>query len=117
MDVNVTIKIEVGESVKNLFAEVFKLVGNAPSLVVAKKEESAPEEAMQPDPQPEEAVKEEPKAATKTRTRSSSTSKKVEAPEPENIPESIDVSVAGLNVGDSVHADAIKLPAGAKAKA
>ena len=91
MDVNVTIKIEVGESVKNLFAEVFKLVGNKPSLAVAKKEEPAPEEATQPDPQAEEAVKEEPKAATKTRTRSASTSKKVEAPapdpEPENIPE------------------------------
>ena len=92
MDVNVTIKIEVGESVKNLFAEMFKLVGNKPSLAVAKKEEPAPEEATQPDPQPEkEAVKEEPKAATKTRTRSASTSKKVEAPaldpEPENIPE------------------------------
>ena len=88
MDVNVTIKIEVGESVKNLFAEVFKLVGNMPSQIVAEKEEPAPEEATQPDPQPEkEAAKEEPKAATKTRTRSSSTSKKVEAPEPENIPE------------------------------
>ena len=92
MDVNVTIKIEVGESVKNLFAEVFKLVGNKPSLVVAKKEEPAPEEATQPDPQPEkEAAKEEPKAATKTRSRSASSSKKVEAPapepEPENIPE------------------------------
>lgn len=91
MDVNVTIKIEVGESVKNLFAEMFKLVGNKPSLAVAKKEEPAPEEATQPDPQPEEATKEEPKAATKTRTRSASTSKKVEAPapepEPENIPE------------------------------
>ena len=94
MDVNVTIKIEIGESVKNLFAEMFKLVGNKPSLVVAKKEEPAPEEATQPDPQPEkEAVKEEPKAATKTRTRSASASKKVEAPapepepEPENIPE------------------------------
>jgi large subunit ribosomal protein L25 len=34
--------------------------------------------------------------------------------EPDSIPESIDVSVAGLNIGDSVHADAIKLPAGAK---
>ena len=92
MDVNVTIKIEVGESVKNLFAEVFKLVGNKPSPIVSEKEEPAPEEATQPDPQPEkEAAKEEPKAATKTRSRSASTSKKVEAPaldpEPENIPE------------------------------
>ena len=90
MDVNVTIKIEVGESVKNLFAEMFKLVGNKPSLIVAEKEEPAPEEATQPDPQPEkEAAKEEPKAATKTRSRSASTSKKVKAPEPEpeNIPE------------------------------
>lgn len=34
--------------------------------------------------------------------------------EPDSIPESIDVSVAGLNVGASIHADAIKLPARAK---
>lgn len=34
--------------------------------------------------------------------------------EPDSIPELIDVSVAGLNIGDFVHADAIKLPAGAK---
>lgn len=34
--------------------------------------------------------------------------------EPDAIPESIDVSVAGLNVGASIHADAIKLPAGAR---
>lgn len=34
--------------------------------------------------------------------------------EPDSIPELIDVSVAGLNIGNSVHADAIKLPAGAK---
>ena len=93
MDVNVTIKIEVGESVKNLFAEVFKLVGNKPSPTVPERQDlPVMEEATQPDPQPEkEAVKEEPKAATKTRTRSASTSKKVEAPaldpEPENIPE------------------------------
>lgn len=32
---------------------------------------------------------------------------------PENIPEALDVSVAGLQVGDSLHVDAIKLPAGA----
>lgn len=32
---------------------------------------------------------------------------------PENIPESLDVSVAGLQVGDTLHIDAIKLPAGA----
>ena len=98
MDVNVTIKVEVGESVKNLFAEVFKLVGNAPSLVVAKKEDlpvvtEATRGNLKPETQAEEAVKEEPKAATKTRTRSASASKKVEAPtpapapEPENIPE------------------------------
>lgn len=108
MDVNVTIKIEVGESVKNLFAEVFKLVGNKPSPIVPERQDPpVMEEAMQPDPQPEEAVKEEPeeavkeepkaavkeepKAATKTRSRPTSASKKVEAPapepEPENIPE------------------------------
>ncbi len=116
MDVNVTIKIEVGESVKNLFAEMFKLVGNKPSLVVAKKEEPAPEEATQPDPQPEkeaakeEATKEEPKAATKTRTRSASASKKVEAPapepEPENIPEipedEAELTEEEASVGDPV---------------
>lgn len=32
---------------------------------------------------------------------------------PENIPASLDVSVAGLEVGDTLHIDAIKLPAGA----
>jgi large subunit ribosomal protein L25 len=32
---------------------------------------------------------------------------------PENIPEALDVSVAGLDIGASVHADAIKLPEGA----
>lgn len=32
---------------------------------------------------------------------------------PESIPESLDVSVAGLEVGDTLHIDAIKLPAGA----
>jgi hypothetical protein len=96
MDVNVTIKIEIGESVKNLFAEMFKLVGNKPSLVVSEKEDlpvvtEATLGNLKPETQAEEAVKEEPKAATKTRTRSASTSKKVEAPapepEPENIPE------------------------------
>ena len=33
---------------------------------------------------------------------------------PDSIPEAFEVSVAGLNIGDSLHADAIKLPAGAK---
>lgn len=31
---------------------------------------------------------------------------------PESIPESIEVSVAGLEVGDTLHIDALKLPAG-----
>ena len=114
MDVNVTIKIEVGESVKNLFAEVFKLVGARPAAVVKEKEAAIeqpekpvsrrlqgnpcfaetseqPEDVVKEEAaeeQPEEAVKEEPKAPAK-RTRS--TSKKVETPavepEPENIPE------------------------------
>ena len=96
MDVNVTIKIEIGESVKNLFAEMFKLVGNKPSLVVSEKEDlpvvtETTRGNLKPETQAEEAAKEEPKAATKTRSRSASTSKKVEAPaldpEPENIPE------------------------------
>ena len=96
MDVNVTIKIEVGESVKNLFAEVFKLVGNMPSPIVPERPdlpimEGTTTGTMKVEEQPEEATKEEPKAATKTRTRSASASKKVEAPapdpEPENIPE------------------------------
>ena len=93
MDVNVTIKIEVGESVKNLFAEVFKLVGARPAAVVKEKEDLPVADggftgALKVEEQPEEAVKEEPKAPAK-RTRS--TSKKVETPavdpEPENIPE------------------------------
>ena len=96
MDVNVTIKIEIGESVKNLFAEVFKLVGNMPSPIVPERQDPPVMEGittgtMKVEEQPEESTKEEPKAATKTRTRSASTSKKVEAPapepEPENIPE------------------------------
>jgi large subunit ribosomal protein L25 len=32
---------------------------------------------------------------------------------PESIPDALDVSVAGLQVGDSLHVDAIKLPEGA----
>jgi large subunit ribosomal protein L25 len=32
---------------------------------------------------------------------------------PENIPEFLDISVAGLQIGASLHSDAIKLPAGA----
>lgn len=32
---------------------------------------------------------------------------------PENIPDALDISVAGLDIGASVHADAIKLPEGA----
>lgn len=96
MDVNVTIKIEIGESVKNLFAEMFKLVGNMPSPIVPERQDPPVMEGittgtMKVEEQPEEATKEEPKAATKTRTRSASASKKVEAPapepEPENIPE------------------------------
>ena len=96
MDVNVTIKIEIGESVKNLFAEMFKLVGNMPSPIVPERQDLPVMEGittgtMKVEEQPEEAAKEEPKAATKTRSRSASASKKVEAPapdpEPENIPE------------------------------
>ncbi|MFN3672704.1 MAG: 50S ribosomal protein L25/general stress protein Ctc [Bosea sp. (in: a-proteobacteria)] len=34
--------------------------------------------------------------------------------EPENIPEAFEVSVAGLEIGDSLEASVIKLPAGAK---
>jgi large subunit ribosomal protein L25 len=36
------------------------------------------------------------------------------AVEPDSIPDAFELSVAGLNIGDSLHADAIKLPAGAK---
>ena len=31
---------------------------------------------------------------------------------PESIPEFLEISVAGLNIGDSIHVDALKLPAG-----
>jgi len=113
MDVNVTIKIEVGESVKNLFAEVFKLVGNKPSPIVSEKEDlpvvtETTRGNLKPETQAEEAVKEEPKAATKARTRSASTSKKVEAPEPEpeNIPEipedEAELTEEEASVGDPV---------------
>jgi len=90
----VIVKIEFGESVKNLFAELFKLVGQQPAVMVSNlpmsdgaitgqiKAEEAPKAEEQPAKQP----------ATRTRAKASTKP----APEPvaeqpvaeqENIPE------------------------------
>ena len=90
----VIVKIEFGESVKNLFAELFKLVGQQPAVMVNNlpvsdgaitgqiKAEEAPKAEDQPAKQPA------------TRTRAKASTKPAPEPvaeqpvaEPENIPE------------------------------
>ena len=85
----VIVKIEFGESVKSLFADLFKLVGQQPAVVVNSL------------PVPEAAVSEQPKAEEQparpaaTRTRAKAVAKPApepvaetpEQPEPENVPE------------------------------
>lgn len=88
----VIVKIEFGESVKNLFAELFKLVGQQPAVMVNNlpvsdggitgqlKAEEAPKAEEQPAKQP----------ATRTRAKASAKPAPepvAEQPEPENIPE------------------------------
>ena len=85
----VIVKIEFGESVKNLFADLFKLVGQQPAVVVNSLPE--PEAAVTEQPKPEE----QPAKPAATRTRAKATAKPApepvaetaEQPEPENIPE------------------------------
>ena len=89
----VIVKIEFGESVKNLFADLFKLVGQQPAVVVnslpasdgAVTGQLKAEEAAKPEEQPAKP------AATRTRAKAKPSPEPVaetpEQPEPENIPE------------------------------
>ena len=91
----VIVKIEFGESVKNLFADLFKLVGQQPAVVVNNLPVS--DGAVSEQPKAEEATKpeEQPAKPAATRTRAKATAKPApepvaetpEQPEPENIPE------------------------------
>ena len=90
----VIVKIEFGESVKNLFADLFKLVGQQPAVVVNNLPVS--DGAVTGQPKAEEATKpeEQPAKPAATRTRAKATAKPAPDPvaeqpevEPENIPE------------------------------
>ena len=91
----VIVKIEFGESVKNLFADLFKLVGQQSAVVVnnlpvsdgAVTGQVKAEEATKPEEQPAKP------AATRTRAKAAAkpapepVAETPEQPEPENIPE------------------------------
>ena len=90
----VIVKIEFGESVKNLFADLFKLVGQQPAVVVNNLPVS--DGAVTGQPKAEEATKpeEQPAKPAATRTRAKAAAKPAPEPvveqpeaEPENIPE------------------------------
>ena len=91
----VIVKIEFGESVKNLFADLFKLVGQQPAVVVNNLPvsdgvvtgQAKAEEATKPEEQPAKP------AATRTRAKATANpapepvAETAEQSEPENIPE------------------------------
>ena len=86
----VIVKIEFGESVKNLFADLFKVAGQQPAVVVnslpvsdgAIAGQLKAEETPKPEEQPARP------AATRTRAKAKPAPEPVaETPEPENIPE------------------------------
>ena len=90
----VIVKIEFGESVKNLFADLFKLVGQPSAVVVNSLPVS--DGAITGQLKAEEAAKpeEQPAKPAATRTRAKATAKPAPdpvaeqpEPEPENIPE------------------------------
>lgn len=85
----VIVKIEFGESVKNLFADLFKLVGQQPAVVVNNLPVS--DGAISGQLKAEEAPKaeEQPAKQPATRTRAKAVAKPAPEPvaEPENIPE------------------------------
>ena len=90
----VIVKIEFGESVKNLFADLFKLVGQQPAVVVNNLPVS--DGAITGQLKTEDATKpeEQPAKPAATRTRAKATAKPAPEPvaeqpeaEPENIPE------------------------------
>ena len=90
----VIVKIEFGESVKNLFAELFKLVGQPSAVVVNNLPVS--DGAVTGQLKAEDATKaeEQPAKQPATRTRAKASAKPApepvaeqSVPEPENIPE------------------------------
>ena len=90
----VIVKIEFGESVKNLFADLFKLVGQQPAVVVNNLPVS--DGAITGQLKTEEApeAEEQPAKPAATRTRAKAAAKPAPEPvaeqpeaEPENIPE------------------------------
>ena len=91
----VIVKIEFGESVKNLFADLFKLVGQQPAVVVNNLPVSdgtvTGQLKAEETPKPEEQPAKQP--ATRTRARASAkpapepVAETPEQPEPENVPE------------------------------
>lgn len=90
----VIVKIEFGESVKNLFAELFKLVGQQPAVVVNNLPVSDGAVAGQLKVEEAPKVEEQPAKPAATRTRSKAAAKPAPEPvaeqpepEPENIPE------------------------------
>lgn len=90
----VIVKIEFGESVKNLFAELFKLVGQQPAVMVNSLPVSDGGIAGQLKPEEAPKVEEQPAKQPATRTRAKASAKPAPEPvaeqpvaEPENIPE------------------------------
>ena len=93
----VIVKIEFGESVKNLFAELFKLVGQQPAVMVNTLPMSDGAITGQIEAEETPKVEEQPAKQPATRTRAKASAKPApepvaeqpepEQPEPENIPE------------------------------
>ena len=91
----VIVKIEFGESVKNLFADLFKLVGQQPAVVVNSLPVSDGAITGQLKVEEGPKVEEQPAKQPATRTRAKASAKPApepvaetpEQPEPENIPE------------------------------
>ena len=90
----VIVKIEFGESVKNLFADLFKLVGQQPAVVVNNLPVSDGAIAGQLKSEEAPKAEEQPAKPAATRTRAKATAKPAPEPvaeqpepEPENIPE------------------------------
>ena len=90
----VIVKIEFGESVKNLFAELFKLVGQQPAVVVNNLPVSDGAITGQIKAEETQKSEEQPAKQPATRTRAKASAKPAPEPvaersvsEPENIPE------------------------------
>ena len=90
----VIVKIEFGESVKNLFADLFKLVGQQPAVVVNSLPVSDGAVSEQPKAEGTPKAEEQPTKPAATRTRAKASAKPAPEPiaeqpvaEPENIPE------------------------------